>query len=614
MKGLLKTISSLAVTLLLLIPFTASAQKPYIDGEFLILPVVKVGDVNYRVELTINPATDPIQMTLLSADIEEDFSDFGAPELVGNVITIPKLRFETKNYELELTLVSENPPVFHVTSVREIAENFAATNLVTYSPEVCQSDIQLFRSETFQIQDQAEGYKGDFFGSRRIEVADSTSLRGALISLRFGTVLALSNTAAADLPGAKFNNPGTTFTVARDLGRENDPDYPVAFLTDIIFDDFTRKGALYRSDGKGGQSLVLLTGTDISLGAAGGEVNRFDEIRLSADGALFFMLTLKGDNTDYLVKQDRNGGPIVLLMASGEFLNTGSGDDVVRTIGEIEIESINLFDQVIAKVEVLDENGFFEGFAYLNTDNTTGSNQCLATDASILCGNGLVADDETLTSFNSDGTTSGIILNTPAGQVLDYKVIANPIDERLVRQVEFQGYSFNSFKKPLVCESRNALYFIGSFFESPIGGYDELFRIDEFNNLTKITDFKSLLLDPALEGQVPDEVVDWTIGYNCDVAFYMRGPSGPDSSNSYLGHWASYLTGETVEILDETPGRPNGNGAITSVQSSTSGIDATARLGTRTGPDGEFYFVPLIPDDTDTFLYTYAVATKPSCP
>lgn len=592
----------------------AHAQRPFIDAGNLVVPVVKVGDALYRIEFTINLKASPVQLMLASAEIEESYSAVRASALVGSVLTIPKLRLETKNYELKLNLVSENPILFDLISVVEVAENFDATSLVTYSPEVCQVDIELFSSESFQVQEPALGYKGDFFTASRVTVPTSTFTQAALVSKRFGTVLALADTQPPGLKvGARFRSPPSAFTVAPDLGQENDPDYPVLFSSQVQLDGFNREGTLYRSDGKGGLNLVIVSGVTVNLGTLSGEVDGFSGFKVSPDGAVFFILKLLNDDKDYLVKQDKANGGLILLMASGEFINTGSGDSVVRKVGGIEIVSVNVFNQVIVRVEVLDENNGVEGFAYLNTDNTTGSNQCISSDSSILC-NGLVTDEESLISISSDGGTTGLLIKTPTGQTLDYKVIANPRDEKLQQNVDYQGYSFRAFKKPQVCESRNALYFVGSFFESPIGAYDELFRIDEFNNLKKITDFKSLLLDPALKGQVPDEVIDWTIGYNCDAVFYMWGPSGPNSSQGYQGHWASYLTGETVELLDETPGRPNGNGAITSVQNSSSNIDSSFNDFASAGAEGEFYFVPRVSDSTGAFQSTYAIATKPNCP
>ncbi|MEX0962714.1 MAG: hypothetical protein WDZ52_01550 [Pseudohongiellaceae bacterium] len=549
----------------------------------------------------------------------------------GTVLTIPKLRFEGKNYELKLNLISENPVLFDLISVVEVAENFAATKLTTYSPEVCQSNLQLFGPGFFVAASQRAtpplGYKGDFFGAGTVTVPTSTFPQSALVSKKTGTILALTDTQPPGLgEKARLRLPPAKIEVAPDLGQENDPDYPVVFSTQVQIDSFTREEAIYRSDGNGGLNLVLVSGTDINLGpvlgsiaselsgvSASGEISAISDFRVSANAAVFMLIKLKDSSNDYLLKQDNAGGKLKLLMASGENLNTGSGDDVVRTIGAIEIQSVTVFNQVIAKVEVLKEGGAVDGFAYLNTDDFKGSNQCLATDSSILC-NGLLAVGETLLSFSSDGATTGLLIKTAAGQALDYKVIANPRDERLESDVTFQGYSFRSFLKPQVCESRNALYFVGRLFELPVGFYDELFRIDELNNLTKITDFKSLLLDSSLNLQVPDRVINWTIGSNCDAILYMWGKSEGAQSQGYEGHWASYLTGETVEILDETGGRPNGNGVITSVSSSSSNIDSSIMRPASAGAEGEFYFVPRIADPDGSYLSTYAIASKPSCP
>ena len=158
------------------------------------------------------------------------------------------------------------------------------------------------------------------------------------------------------------------------------------------------------------------------------------------------------------------GGALSLLLSQGSFLNTGD-PATVRQIGKIGTLRTNSFYQVIAEIEVVDESQVVEGFAYLATDNYTGSNQCLSTNTSVICGGVLLYNGQTLGSISTDGATTGAVIKSAGDEELQYKVIGQPQVLSVKRGDFFQSLLYNGFKKPQVCDSKNALYFVATFYE-----------------------------------------------------------------------------------------------------------------------------------------------------
>lgn len=590
------------------------AQPPYVEGNLLVLPVVNVGSDQYRAEFTIDSSTTPISLRLHYAEEAENPISFKASTLVGTNLNVPELSFEGKKYEVAMSQISENPLVFALASMTELSANFPATTLTTFAPNACSADVELLREEEFTVQDHSEGYKGALYANSRIEVATSNFNKNAVIDLVTDRVLVVADQKPAGFPDNASYRSFTDLSVAPDYGDQNDPDYPVAFLADILIGSFEREKALTRSDGFGALEHVLVTGDTLNLGSVGGVVESIHDLRMGVEDALFFFVKFEDNDREYLLKQDRAGGNISLLLGEGDALSSAD-EDLARSVGDIEPITPNVFDQAISRVEVLDENSSVEGFAYLTVDTSTGSHQCLATDSAINCGGVLVANGEELRDFASDGGTSAAIIYESGATSLDYKVIGNPLVERIRTNESFQGFNFHSFKQPKVCDSRNAAYFVGSFSDPSVGIYDELMRIDESGQLKQLTDFRSLLGDESLKGSVPDEVRRWAIGYNCDAALFMHGPSAAASSQGYEGHWASYVTGETMKIMDDT--FKDATDKVYESGFAVSGIDFSTDSQTiaNTGPNGEFYLVPTVKDAMGDFVTTYTVATKPqSCP
>ena len=440
------------------------AQPPYIEDSRLTLPMVQVSGELYRVELAINASVSPISLTLESAFVTDIAVNSTTASMTGAELTVTKIRFGGKNYELVLTLISSSPVTFQLTGVREVSENFSALDSITYSPKACQADLQLLQEATTVLKDPIAVYKGDYFGSATVTPSGSFA-RSAFVSLVSDAVLVMAGQQPPNSPdGTIFTLPISEFTLAPDQGLENDPAYPIAFRVNVKESAFVNYLALYRSDGKGGLSRVVAENQVLDLGEVSGEVDTFYKLTLGPGGALFFVLKLKNNDNEYLVGQDMAGGALSLLLSQGSFLNTGD-PATVRQIGKIGTLRTNSFYQVIAEIEVVDESQVVEGFAYLATDNYTCSNQCLSTNTSVICGGVLLYNGQTLGSISTDGATTGAVIKSAGDEELQYKVIGQPQVLSVKRGDFFQSLLYNGFKKPQVCDSKNALYFVATFYE-----------------------------------------------------------------------------------------------------------------------------------------------------
>jgi hypothetical protein len=90
---------------------TLNAQEASLDGSLLTIPVVVVGDTIYRVELTVQPGTDPVEFGLRDARVISDVSTRGATTLSGIVLSIPSVIVDGVSYWYDLALLSDNPVI-----------------------------------------------------------------------------------------------------------------------------------------------------------------------------------------------------------------------------------------------------------------------------------------------------------------------------------------------------------------------------------------------------------------------------------------------------------------------------------------------------------------------
>ncbi|RMH36565.1 MAG: hypothetical protein D6689_22220 [Deltaproteobacteria bacterium] len=475
---------------------------------------------------------------------------------------------------------------------------------VTFSPDVCQADLRVLREETFEVRDHPLAYDGDFPGFRTVSTPDGDAV--ALVSLIDDRVLAVEGQSVPRAPDEKLRL--DSFTVVPDEGVQNDPDWPIAFRGSVRKNSFEVRLGLFRSDGNGGIHTVMLQGDPLSLGALSGPVSGISGERLGSGGELYAFVTLADDPARILVREPRAGSPIELVVAPGQTLPTGD-PSAPAIVTEVRSVRPGPLGNAVVEVAVEDPTGTVHGFAWLSVDPLAGIANCLATDMIECSGGVLVANGESLVDFDSDGTTLAAVIATGATQRFAYKVVGTPTTNDLDGAVTVDGVPVTGGVLPRVCAKDGAIYFASTV----EGNVHELFRIDSDGAIRKLTDFASLLQVDALAGEVPDEIRNLAVGYDCTVVMYTWGPSGPGSSQGYEGYWVRYADGDTMEIIDETPGRPNGAGDLHDVLRARSGIDPNAdpHEVVNIGPRGEFYYVPHVAGAPGVREARYVVSTEP---
>ncbi|MEL6186902.1 MAG: hypothetical protein AAFU79_19940, partial [Myxococcota bacterium] len=481
---------------------------------------------------------------------------------------------------------------------------------LTLSPEECQADLETLRAEDFEVRKHPHPYKGQVVESRLIGTPDGDKL-GAMSVLDQRPLLVQEQAIPGAPDGFTFiYGAGNRVFTAPDYGLENGPDYPYAVIAELVA-NLDRRQALFRFDGTGRARIELARFDPLGFG---GTAQRFTDVRHGPGDDLFFLLFRENDPAEYLVRQSSPGGPISRLLAVGDELSTGDPTER-RVVADIHPPLLpTASGDVVVRVDVADGAGAVEGFAWLAVSPLVGTRQCLASNTSILCGGLLVADGDALEFFASDGATLiGVTKATNSVRTLRYRTQGLPDFRELRREELFEDRMMTGFKSVRVCPADNSAFFVATFFERGLGEYDELMRVAEDGSVSFVSDFLSLLRNPMLEGEVPDEIRNFAVGYNCDAVMYTWGPGRDGEQVGYEGYWAAYAGGDVVEVIDETPSRAdNGNGAIMGVGRARSGIDPNADTDAfvTIGPDGEFYFAARIHGGGPT-TSTYYRATPP---
>jgi len=108
-------------TQLALIAFSYSGvvqgQSAHLDGSTLILPVVTVADRAFRIEFSLEPNTEPLQINLVSAvelDSPDSIDISNANSFSGTTLSIPDISVEGGSFRADFTLLSESPVVFQL--------------------------------------------------------------------------------------------------------------------------------------------------------------------------------------------------------------------------------------------------------------------------------------------------------------------------------------------------------------------------------------------------------------------------------------------------------------------------------------------------------------------
>ncbi|MEO0814804.1 MAG: hypothetical protein AAFY60_18215, partial [Myxococcota bacterium] len=393
---------------------------------------------------------------------------------------------------------------------------------LTLAPDECQADLVVLRTEDFEERDHPLTHKGKFFDYRDVPSGMDTEL--ALVDLSSDTVVALNGQNAPGIADTTINLFGSRLAVAPDLGLDNDPDFPLVFTATIIRNFVNRQIMIY-SDGASNTALGFQHGQTFSFSGGSVTINRVTRFAMSPSGEFIGLMQVEEFDDELLVLQRGPGAPIVPLLFEGQPL---PADPVMRFVESIDLFSVQDNGSVAVWVQVDDGTGTAEGFALLAIDLFTGITQCSATDTSILCNGGVLLSEGVSAEPDesaSDGATFGVVLREPGTARLEYKVIGEPTTQVLDREApEIQELGLNSFGRVRVCSLENSLYFAGQIvFADGLGVVDELFRIDESGELTQLTDFRSLIADESLEGEVPDEIRDFALGYNCDAILYTWG-------------------------------------------------------------------------------------------
>jgi len=111
-----RSISILVIAIVSFMTSSIHAQEASLDGNVLTIPVLQVGDQFYSLQLTLALGTDPLVLTLSSAEELSNASAEGASTFANNTLTVPALSYEGVSYNLQLALTGENPVRFGVLS------------------------------------------------------------------------------------------------------------------------------------------------------------------------------------------------------------------------------------------------------------------------------------------------------------------------------------------------------------------------------------------------------------------------------------------------------------------------------------------------------------------
>ncbi|MEM9863125.1 MAG: hypothetical protein AAF938_16130 [Myxococcota bacterium] len=463
----------------------------------------------------------------------------------------------------------------------------------TLSPLACQADLEVLREEGSEFRDHPLEYKGETYG---IRLDGSDRVLQALVA---GTVLVRTDQTVPGFDDQMLSFPvgETEIAVAPDWGPDNSPEFPVAFNA---FMSGTGR-VLFRMDRDGNLAKVIAVGDALSLGAIGGEVAGFEQVRVSPDGAVVFAVFFRESRDRHLIQQRTPSSPFELLVATGMAL-----DD---THSVASIEGHDYAEGILVRVGVRADAAQI-GFAYLRPA-PGGGQQCVMSDT-IDCRGGIALGPSPridLEDFTSDGiVTAAVDRTNGSSPTLRYRI--GSVEGTIERGVATAGLVFNNFKLPRACSRDGTLRFVGQL-DADTTPHDELMQLDADGTLIQLTNFGAFIGAEALEGEVPDEILGLALGYGCDAVLRATGSPRAGSTAPYEGYWIAYFNGDTVEAIEETPGREdNGNGPVTNISRGRSGIDPNAAWNTpaNIGPAGEFTFLAQRPEGTQS---VYARATEP---
>ena len=94
----------------------------YVIGDVVKIPVLRVGNDYYSLDLQLMPNTDPAQLKMIAAAelTLSDSNSSNASSFVNTTLTIPKLTAANNSYRIELELISVEPSVILELSKAEL--------------------------------------------------------------------------------------------------------------------------------------------------------------------------------------------------------------------------------------------------------------------------------------------------------------------------------------------------------------------------------------------------------------------------------------------------------------------------------------------------------------
>jgi hypothetical protein len=134
----------------------------------------------------------------------------------------------------------DEPPTDTATEADTDTDTDTPDGPLPLSPEVCQADLRVLRTEDNRILQYPVVYKDSFWGARDVVTQDGTTLgivkRGTLPDQETNTTIL---TSFSPFPGGTATqtwSPGVEHAVALDLGVENAPVYPLVFPVSVTQD------------------------------------------------------------------------------------------------------------------------------------------------------------------------------------------------------------------------------------------------------------------------------------------------------------------------------------------------------------------------------------------
>lgn len=161
-------LQSIYTLIIVFLAFTSSAtqaQEASLDGNVLTIPVLQVGTQFYRVQLALVLGSDPLELSLQSAEELTNASSAGASSFANNTLSVPSITYNGVSYSLQLALVGQDPITFRLISTGINEEVPSGTDSSSLSPLI--SSVNSFFSYSTNFLDLAVS-----FGESTLESLD----------------------------------------------------------------------------------------------------------------------------------------------------------------------------------------------------------------------------------------------------------------------------------------------------------------------------------------------------------------------------------------------------------------------------------------------------------